>query len=300
MGAVRRRRTAGARERGATLLAMGHIKTNWSALFAGARANFCLRVAVTVLGAVLVALGIALSKHSCTGTAAISSMPAVLTELCARLDAGWMTMGAWTFVINLAFLFLEMALLRQEFKPIQLLQLPLFLLLSVAVDVWLWALSFVPPTGYPMQLAFLALSILTLGLGISLQMAPDLVMSPADAIIQVIAYVSGRPFPTCKIAVDVTLMISAAALSLLTLGGLYQVREGTIIAALLVGRAVGMWGRTLTPVLDRLIPPAPRVFIAPLIPKDGARRCNADAQVPRTAGPCAEPAEAGAQGAPAR
>ena len=168
---------------------MGHIKTNWSALFAGARANFCLRVAVTVLGAVLVALGIALSKHSCTGTAAISSMPAVLTELCARLDAGWMTMGAWTFVINLAFLFLEMALLRQEFKPIQLLQLPLFLLLSVAVDVWLWALSFVPPTGYPMQLAFLALSILTLGLGISLQMAPDLVMSPADA--------RGRSSPRC-------------------------------------------------------------------------------------------------------
>ena len=61
-----------------------------------------------------------------------------------------------------------------------------------------------------------------------------------------------------------------------------------------------MWGRTLTPALDRLIPPAPRVFIAPLIPKDGTRRRGADAQAARVASPCAEPAEADAQGAPAR
>lgn len=227
-------------------------------------------------GALLVALGIALSKHSCMGTAAISSMPAVCTDVSVAWGLDWMTMGMWTFVFNLLFLVAEIALLRREFKPVQLLQLPLFFVLSMAVDAWLWALSFIPASSYPLQAAFLALSIITLGLGITLQLAPNLVMCPADAIVQVVAYVSGRPFPTCKVAIDIALMTSAAVLSLAALGGLHQVREGTIIAALLVGRAVGLWGRVLKPVLEWVIPPAPRVFIAPLIPEgDGGADVDA-------------------------
>lgn len=272
---------------------MGHFKTTWGARFGGVRANFCLRILIMTAGAILVALGIALSKHSCMGTAAISSMPAVFTDVSAAHGAEWMTMGAWTFLLNLLFLLAEIVLLRGEFKPIQVLQLPLFLVLSVAVDAWLWALSFVPADSYPLQAVFLALSIITLALGINLQLAPDLVMCPADAIVQVVSYVSGQPFPKCKVIIDVTLMSVAAAVSFAALGGLHQVREGTIIAALLVGRAVGLWGRVLKPTLAWLIPPSPRTFIAPLIPKDGTRARNASNRM------VVEDAEAQAQGAAA-
>jgi len=88
-------------------------------------------------------------------------------------------------------------------------------------------------------------------------------------------------------------MSVAAAVSFAALGGLHQVREGTIIAALLVGRAVGLWGRVLKPTLAWLIPPSPRTFIAPLIPKDGTRARNASKRM------IVEDAEAQAQGAAA-
>ena len=48
-----------------------------------------------------------------------------------------MTMGMWTFVFNLSYFLLELALLRRAFKPVQFLQIPLFFVLSVFVDVWL-------------------------------------------------------------------------------------------------------------------------------------------------------------------
>ncbi|MCI8468349.1 MAG: hypothetical protein HFJ75_02415 [Eggerthellaceae bacterium] len=245
---------------------MGRLKTTWIRRFSGERANLCLRVAVTLIGAVLVALGIALSKHAGMGTAAVSSLPAVVTDIAQVTGQGWVTMGMCTFALNLLCLGAEAALLGREFHPVQLLQFPVFLMLSMAVDGWLWALSFVPADSYVLQVAFLLLSIATLGLGISLQLAPNLVMSPVDAIVQVFSYKTGRPYSSCKVAMDVVLMTSAAALSLGVLGGLHEVREGTIIAALLVGRAVGLWSRALTR-LAWVIPPAPRTFIAPLIPQ---------------------------------
>ena len=62
-------------------------------------------------------------------------------------------------------------------------------------------------------------------------------------------------------------MVTAVALSFAAFGALVQVREGTIISALLVGVAVAFWGRVLSP-LKRFVPPAPKCFIAPLIPED--------------------------------
>ena len=58
-----------------------------------------------------------------------------------------MTMGGWTFVFNLSYFLLEVALLRSRLAPVQLLQMPKFLVLSVMVDVWIASLDTAAPQG---------------------------------------------------------------------------------------------------------------------------------------------------------
>ena len=243
---------------------MNAFKDRWQTVFGDGAANLALRIVVMFFGLICIACGIALAKLAAMGTAPISSLPAVLTEFCERTDVP-MTMGAWTFVFNLIFFLIEIILLRRQFNPIQLLQIPLFVVLSVAVDGWLGIFSAWPPMNYLHQLVYLFISIIFLGFGIRVQLAANLLMSPGDAVVQVIAYVSGRRFGRCKVAWDVTLMCLAVLASLLLLGGLYQVREGTVIAALLVGRVVRLFDIWLRP-LAWLVPKTSRVLVPPLCP----------------------------------
>lgn len=241
------------------------VKSRWQRTFSYGVPNLALRVIVMFAGLVCIALGIAMAKMASMGTSPISSLPAVLTEASER-GALPLTMGAWTFVFNALFFLLEVVLLRREFKPIHLLQIPLFFVLSVSVDAWLGLLGGIELQGYAQQMAFLLLSVISLGAGIRIQLEADLLMTPGDAAVQVISYVSGRPFNRCKVAWDVTLMVLAALTSLLLLGGLYQVREGTIIAALLVGPVVRLCDRAMRP-LAWLVPKGSRQIVPPLCPE---------------------------------
>lgn len=237
----------------------------WDGFFSKSGPNLVLRIVVMFLGLICIGLGISLAKLAMMGTAPISSMPAVLTEISERFEIP-MTMGMWTFVFNLLFFLLEVILLRRKFKAIQLLQILLFVVLSVSVDVWLGIFTPFAPQSYPMQLAWLLVSIVVLGFGIRVQLGSDLLMSPGDAAVQVLAYVSKQRFSKVKVVWDVSLMALAALTSLIVLGGLFQVREGTIISSLLVGPAVRMWDAVLNRIAW-IIPPATKRLVPPLCPE---------------------------------
>lgn len=241
------------------------FKARWTGFFGRSAPNLALRATVMFVGLSCIALGISLAKLACIGTSPISSLPAVMTEV-GQLHGIPMTMGGWTFVFNLSYFLLEVALLRSRLAPVQLLQMPLFLVLSVMVDVWIAAFETAAPQGYAQQVAWLLASVLVLGFGIRVQLASDLLMTPGDAAVQVISYVSGRRFSSCKVAWDVTLMSLAALSSLVLLGGLFQVREGTILSAILVGPAVRLFDRALRP-FDWMIPAGTRTLVPPLCPE---------------------------------
>ncbi len=241
------------------------MRAAWERFCSKPAPNLTVRVVVMLLGLICIALGIAMAKHAGIGTSPISSLPAVLTEASVLSDIP-MTMGAWTFVFNLLYFLLEIALLRSRFAPIQFLQIPLFFVLSISVDAWLAVLQWFPPAGYVQQMAFLLASIVVLGFGIRVQLASDLLMTPGDAAVQVISYVSRRRFSSCKVAWDVTLMCLATIASLMLLGGLFQVREGTILSAVFVGMAVRAFDGALRP-LAWLIPESKETLIPPLCPE---------------------------------
>ena len=180
-------------------------------------------------GVLLNAFGVALITKAALGTSPISSLPYVLS---LRFPV---TLGQFTFLMNMLFILAQVLLLRKDFRPVQLLQ--------VAVNVVFSLL--------PMRLLALAVGCAVLGFGISVEVAPRVLMVPGEGIVQAIAVVTGRQFGNVKTAFDATLVSTALLLSLLFFHRLQGLGIGTIFSALAVGRFVDLYNRRL-PLISRI------------------------------------------------
>ena len=68
-----------------------------------------------------------------------------------------------------------------------------------------------------------------------LQVKAALIMLPGDGIVLTVARVFKKDLSKCKIAFDSSMVAIAAISSLVSMGGLFGVREGTILMALCTG-----------------------------------------------------------------
>lgn len=226
-----------------------------------------VRCAVMMVGVLLIGAAVALSKHSLTGTSPISAIPAVVYDRIHDAGVPVVTLGMCSFAMNFLCLLVEVALLRRKFPVSQLLQLPVVLVMSSSVDVWALPFSLIPNDTYLAQLLLAVASTAILGLGAYLQVSADILMTPGDALVLVISRLSRVKYHKVKVAFDVTLVTIAAVLSLCFFGALRDVREGTLIAAVGTGIAIGLYGRALDRLVDRL-PEGEVAGIRPVVPVD--------------------------------
>ena len=192
-----------------------------------------------LLGVILNSMGIALITKAALGTSPISSLPYVLSF------AFPLTLGEFTFLVNMLFIAGQAVLLRRQFAPIQLLQIVVNVVFSVFID-WSMALfSWLQPHNIFLQLLSLIIGCGVLAFGISMEVAPDVLTVPGEGIVKAISWTTHRKFGSIKIVFDVTLVLTAAVLSLLFFHRLQGLGLGTIISALLVGRIVNLCNRRI-------------------------------------------------------
>ncbi len=203
------------------------------------------RTAVFLLGIFIMALGVALSKEAGLGTSPISTVPAVLSDLLP------LSFGAMTLLVNLIFIVLQYVVLRHDFRPEQLLQLPGLLLFSLFIDLWMLLFSGPAPNSYASEWVYCILSAVAVGFGVFLTVKSNLLMMPGDALEAAVSLRSKQPFARVKIVLDASMVIAAAAISLLAFGTLLDVREGTVFAALAVGLFVKGFDRLIGGPLSR-------------------------------------------------
>ena len=122
---------------------------------------------------------------------------------------------------------------------------------SLFIDVSMGLLSWMEVGVLPMRLLALAVGCAVLGFGISVEVAPRVLMVPGEGIVQAIAVVTGRQFGTVKTAFDATLVSTALLLSLFFFHRLQGLGIGTIFSALAVGRFVNLYNRRL-PLISRI------------------------------------------------
>ena len=178
------------------------------------------------------------------GTTPISSLPWALSKICG------LTFGTTTFLCNIAFLCIQILLLRKEFSKLNFLQIPLVFLFSLCTDFWMWFLSGIPSENYWLLLSLSLVGNAFLALGVAFEIRSKSIPLPGEGLVIAVSVVSRQPFYRIKIGNDVTMVVLAAILGWLFLSEIYGIREGTVISAFLVGILV----KFISKFLDRIWP----------------------------------------------
>jgi uncharacterized membrane protein YczE len=201
---------------------------------------FLKRLLLLLLGITVMALGVSLTVQAHLGTSPISSVPYV-----ASIKFSSISLGTFTFLWNMLLIFAQFCLLGREFKPYQLMQIPVSVFFGVTVDFTKWLVRGLVCTNYAAEIIMLALGCIVLALGVALTLQSNLVMNSGEALVQAISYKTGKEFGSLKVVFDTTLVILALLLSLLLCHQVNGVREGTIAAALITGFIVRFFGGLL-------------------------------------------------------
>lgn len=187
------------------------------------------RCLLLVAGLFIMAFGVAFSIKAGLGTSPISSLPYVLSLFTP------LTVGTATIALHVTLILLQILLLRRRYDPVQLLQLPVALVFGGLTDFSVWALQSITVSTYPARWVLCLVGILLVGVGVSFEVTANLVTLAGEGMVLAVCKVFPVPFGNAKIGFDVTLVVIASLLSLIFLGGLYGVREGTVAAAFCVG-----------------------------------------------------------------
>lgn len=174
-------------------------------------------------------LGVSFITKAGLGTSPITSIP-------YTLSLGFTpTVGMFTLVFNIFLIILQVILLRRNFQLQNLLQLPIIALFSFFIDLTMSLLGFMQPETYAMKIVSLIVGCLILGFGVFMEMVANVAMLPGEATVRAVSDVFSTDFGKTKIAFDSSMTVIAAILSFIMFKHLDGVREGTIVAAILVG-----------------------------------------------------------------
>ncbi len=196
--------------------------------------NYVQRYLWFIIGVIINSFGIALITKAQLGTSPISSVAYVFS-----LEFP-LTLGQFSFIMNMFFIFGQFILLRKDFQMIQFLQIAVNVIFSCFIDISMNLLSALPVDTIPAKLVVLLLGCTVLALGISIEIAPDVLVVPGEGMVRAIAKVSKKRFGSVKVMFDVSLVIIALIFSFLFFGRLNGLGAGTIVSAVLVGRIVNM------------------------------------------------------------
>lgn len=199
------------------------------------------RYLVFVLGLMLTALGIAFTTKSGLGTSPISAIPYSLSLIIPKL-----TIGNWTIVFSILLIVIQIIILKRDVKKIELcLQLVVSFALGYLIDLAMLCLGGYTPDIYIMKVFYLIEGCFIVGFGVFFQVIGDVVMLPGDAFVRAVAKVSKKEFGQMRMYSDIVMSAIAFALCLAFLHKLVGIREGTVIAALLIGNLVKLYSKKL-------------------------------------------------------
>ena len=203
-------------------------------------------------GLLLIAIGINISKLTRLGISPVSSVPRA-----GELIWGF-TLGTATIAMNCICILLQLVILRRRFKPLNILGVFVGMAFGYMIDLTgtdpnafgHLLLGFPVPQTYIMRMVYMLVSVVLIGMGVYIYMKPGWVPMASDGLSKAVAEVTEKPFGNCKTFVDTCMVLTAAALQVIFLGGLSSfagdkvvVREGTFIAAIFVGQVVRLCGK---------------------------------------------------------
>ena len=168
--------------------------------------KWILRIALYLIGIMVLALGITLNTKTNLGVSPIISMPYAVAQI-----FGYET-GTAVFVAYLIFIVLQIVLLKGKFPPFQLLQVAASYLTS----------------------AFIILT----GIGAAVTVDVNIVPNPADGLARVLGERCGKNMGFGKNLFDFSAIVISLAIGLIDAGRPVGIGIGTVIAMVCTGRVI--------------------------------------------------------------
>ena len=212
------------------------------------------RGGIYLLGLFVMALGVSISKASDLGVSPVNSIPSVVSEITG------VDMGVCTTLVFIGFIFVQLLILRREFKPVAFVQVLCSVIFGgfVSVTGFLCGLFLPPCENYAMRIVYVLVSIVFVALGILLYLEANVLSLPGEGVMQALSKKTGIALATGKMIFDWGVVIISAILSLVCMGALVGVREGTVLAAIGVGLCLKLLGKLLRKRVQAFLAPPPQ------------------------------------------
>ena len=204
------------------------------------RSETIKRFLFMIIGLIVTALGLAVCVRANLGISPITTLAFALNKAFPAL-----TLGTYVFFQHIVFFILTVVLLRKDFKPFQLLQLPCSFLFGYFVDFWEILLRNLSLNSYITRILLLLIGCVIVALGFSMSYTSRVALEANTAFLNALSQRTGKPYSTLKTLTDVIIVIMAAVVALIFLHTIVGIREGTVIAALIVGPIAGFFNRRL-------------------------------------------------------
>ena len=192
------------------------------------------------LGAAVVinSFSVVLMLRSGAGISAISSVPYAFSLVLPALS-----LGNWTYLFQ-GLLIASLMVLRRRFVPAYLFSFVVGFAFSALLDLHEpWVAQLPDPLGW--RVVYFVVSYLLICVGIALSNRCGLPIIPTDLFPRELAQIAGVSYPKIKIGFDAACLLATAGLTLCCLGRLEGLGVGTVLAALTMGKVIGLIGAWL-------------------------------------------------------
>lgn len=183
-------------------------------------------------------LGVVLMLYSGAGISAISSISYALSEVFT-----FFSLGTWTYIFQ-ASLILSLMVMRRRFVLSYLLSFVVGFVFSEMLDVHELWINILPVSPGWCVLYFI-ISYLLMSVGIALSNRCHLPIIPTDLFPRELEQITKISYPKIKISFDALCLIGTALITFLFLHHIQGLGIGTVLAALTMGKAIGIVGKWL-------------------------------------------------------
>lgn len=205
-----------------------------------------LRVAVYLVGLILLASGMVIQTSSGLGVAALTCFATAAALVCK------VSLGMMVFLTYVIYVGVQAWITRKNFKPKMLLELLFSMFMGFFVDLLEQLLRLNPETMAERVLIML-MGLVVTAVGVSLVVGMDIVPNAPDGLVQAIAQRTGRKFGSIKVAFDTSHVAASLALSLTCLGSLAGFGLTTIVSALFLGQVINLVNKVLYAPLHAMV-----------------------------------------------
>lgn len=203
------------------------------------------RYGIFLIGLFIASLGVAFSTKAGLGTSPVASVPYSVSIVNHALTFGW-----WLNIWSLIQILVQVALLRRRCKPAEIIiQTVLAFVYGYMTDFSCRLLSGIQPNSYAEKLMWMLVGCVVLAFGIWIQYKGGVAMLPGEAMNRAISLTMGKRYENVKIFFDVLYILLAGAVSLIFTGKLQGVREGSVIAAVLIGNIIKLYNRAFDRIM---------------------------------------------------